>query len=455
MTTNRKKWPFILALFVVMVISAACTKSDTSNEASDGTYPDGKMIIYGYGQPQYTMEYYNNWLERNRDIAPEVEFEMIQTEGEADARQKVVTSFTAGAFKDTADVIQTSPVSMLAMAEGGMLKDLTEYVEPLKDKLIDGAFSELTYDGKIYGLPDAVRPQVLFYNQEIFDKYNIDPNEMDTMEGYLEVGRKLKEASNGEVYLSYVDPGSLTWRYYGRRGLMPQAEAKIWDDEGNVVIDTDPGARKAFETIETLVNEDLVLKSAIMEAPLYDATRKGQVATYYIGAFWDEFLRKNLADMEGNWRVMPAPMYEDIGKRGAAVSSMFSLVDKPDANYAGLFQKLWNDFHFDSAERKKWTESMVEQDAPYANPIAKELLKEEFWKEPADYYGGQSFREAEGAGLENAAKNLRITTDDAEADIIISAELEKFIAGDQSMEEAISKMGENLRAKIGSTTPVK
>lgn len=452
---KQKKWTLILFLSIIMAISAACGKEDASDGPEEGVYPKGKMIIYGYGQPQYTMEYYNNWLERNRDIAPEVEFEMIQTQGEADARQKVVTSFTAGAFEDTADVIQTSPVSMLAMAEGGMLKDLTDYVKPLEDKMVEGALEGLTYEGKIYGLPDAVRPQLLFYNQELFDKYNIDPNEMDTIEGYLEVGRKLKEASEGKVYLSYVDPGSLTWRYYGRRGLMPQAEAKIWDDEGNVVIDTDAGARRAFETIETLVSENLVLKSAIMEAPLYDATRNGEVATYYIGAFWDEFLRKNLGDMEGNWKVMPAPMYKDIGKRGAPVSSMFSLVAKPDAKYDELFQQLWNDFHFDSAERKKWTESMVEQNAPYANPIAKELLEEEFWKESADYYGGQSFREAEGAGLENAAKNLRITIDDAEADTIISAELEKFIAGNQSMDEAISNMGENLRTKIGSTTPVK
>ena len=41
------------------------------------------------------------------------------------------------------------------------------------------------------------------------------------MEGYIEAGRQLKEKSNGEVYLSYIDPTSKTWRYWGRRGLMP------------------------------------------------------------------------------------------------------------------------------------------------------------------------------------------------------------------------------------------
>ena len=424
-----------------------------STAASD-VFPAGKLVIYGYGQPQFLAEFYNNWLTRNKDIAPNVTIDIIQTEGEADARQKVVTSFASGAYNELPDVIQTAPVSMIDMAEGGILMDLTDFIAPLEDQFVDGALNQLKYKGKIYGLPDSVRPQLLFYNKKIFDQYGIDPAEMDTVEGYIEVGRKLKEASNGKVYLSYVDPGSLIWRYYGRRGFMPQANAKIWDDQGNVVIDTDPGAKLALGTIETLVNEGLLLKSDIMKPPLYDATRNGEVATYGIGAFWDEFLRKNVSDMEGDWRVMPAPMYKDVQKRGAPVSSMFSLIKKPNADYAELFKKIWYDFHFDAKERQVWTESMESQNAPYANPITKSLLADAFWKAPSPFYGGQSFREMEGKGLENGAANLRITTSDAEADLIISAELEKFIAGAQGMDEAIANMGKNLRAKIGKATPV-
>lgn len=430
------------------------TDSSSPSAPVESKFPAGKLVIYGYGQPQFLAQFYNSWLTRNNDIAPDVTIDVIQTEGEADARQKVVTSFASGAYNELPDVIQTAPISMIDMAEGGILMDLTDYMAPLEDQFVDGALDQLKYKGKIYGLPDSVRPQLLFYNKKIFDQYGIDPAEMDTVEGYIEVGRKLKEASKGKVYLSYVDPGSLTWRYYGRRGFMPQAGAKIWDDQGNVVIDTDPGAKLALGTIKTLVNEGLLLKSDIMKPPLYDATRNQEVATYGIGAFWDEFLRKNVSDMAGDWRVMPAPMYKDVQKRGAPVTSMFSLIKKPDADYAELFKKIWYDFHFDAKERQVWTESMESQNAPYANPITKSLLADEFWKAPSPFYGGQSFREMEGKALENGATNLRITTSDAEADLIISAELEKFIAGAQSMDEAIANMGKNLRAKIGQATPV-
>ena len=42
-----------------------------------------------------------------------------------------------------------------------------------------------------------------------------------------------------------------------------------------------------------------------------------------------------------------------------------------------------------------------------------------------------------------------MTPQDAEADEIISAELEKYVAGNQSMSEAIANMDKNLKAKIG------
>ena len=45
-----------------------------------------------------------------------------------------------------------------------------------------------------------------------------------------------------------------------------------------------------------------------------------------------------------------------------------------------------------------------------------------------------------------------VTPQDAEADTIISAELEKYVAGDQSMDDAIANMQKNLEAKIGKAT---
>lgn len=64
-------------------------------------------------------------------------------------------------------------------------------------------------------------------------------------------------------------------------------------------------------------------------------------------------------------------------------------------------------------------------------------------------------REMEGKCLENGAPNLMITPQDAEADEIITAELENYVAGNQTIEEAIANMDKNLKAKIGTAEVIK
>lgn len=42
-----------------------------------------------------------------------------------------------------------------------------------------------------------------------------------------------------------------------------------------------------------------------------------------------------------------------------------------------------------------------------------------------------------------------VTPSDAEADEIISAEIEKYVAGEQTMDEAIANMDRELKIRIG------
>ena len=413
------------------------------------TYPEGTITIYGTGQPQYLQEYFDAWLERHQDIAKGVKIEIVQTEGHAQSRENITLTALSGAIEDLPDATYLDPVNIMDLAQGGLLCDETEFLEPILGEMVDGAADDATIEGKIYGLPDSVRPNVLFYNQEIFEKYDVDPAMMNTFEGYIEAGRQLKEKSDGIVYLSYISPSNKTWRYWGRRGMMPQANARIWDEEGNVVIGEDEGTKLAFNTLDTMYSEGLLMKTEIMEPALYDAINNQEVATFYIGAFWDEFMRKNCQPTAGQWRAMPSPVFEEVGTAGAPVSSYFCIVNKGDNVYRGLLEQMWKDFHFDTESRNEWVKSMESQNAPYSNPISLNMLEDEFWKEPSEFYGGMSFREVESQCLENGSKNLIVTPQDAEADEIISAELETYVAGNQTMEEAIANMDKNLKAKIG------
>lgn len=445
----------IAAVLSAAMVMGTFTGIGAAEVKAEEVYPAGTITIYGTGQPQYLQEYYDAWLEAHRDIAPEVKIEIVQTEGHAQSREKITMTALAGAEDDLPDATYLDPVNIMDLSQAGLLKDETEFLEPYIGQMVDGAATDATINGAIYGLPESARPNVLFYNQEIFDKYGVDPSSMNTFEGYIEAGRQLKEKSGGTVYLSYISPSSKTWRYWGRRGLMPQANAKIWDEDGQIVFGSDEGTKLALGTLDTLYSEGLLLKSEIMEPALYDAINNQEIATIYIGAFWDEFMRKNCQATAGQWRVMPSPVFEEVGKTGAPVSSYFCIVNKGDNVYAGLLEQLWKDFTFDTESRNTWVQSMEEQNAPYANPISLEMLQDDFWKEPSDFYGGMSFREVEGQCLENSAENLVVTPQDAEADEIISAELENYVAGNQTIDEAIAYIDSNLKAKIGEAEIIK
>ena len=168
------------------------------------------------GNPQYRQQWFETWLDNHRDIAPDVKIEFVQTKGTADIREKItMTALPVLPMTFRMQLCQTLLPSR-TIAKAGLLKDETAVPDPLIDKMVDGATTDATISGHIYALPDSVRPQVLFYNKAIFDEYGIDPEMMKTMDGYIEAGRQLKEKSNGEVYLSYIDPTSKTWRYWGR-----------------------------------------------------------------------------------------------------------------------------------------------------------------------------------------------------------------------------------------------
>lgn len=428
----------------------------SGSEAGVTQYPAGTLTIYMNGNPQYRQQYFETWLEEHRDIAPEVEVEFVQVESNADAREKVAMTALAGATEDLPDAVFLDRLNLMDLVEADLLLDETEFLSPLVDKMVDGAVDEGIVQDKMYGLPDSVRPQLLMYNKAIFDQYGIDPEMMATMEGYIEAGRQLKEKSNGEVYLSWIGSNDMTWKCWGRRGLMPQANAKIWDDEGNVIIGQDEGTKLALGTLDTLYSEGLLMRVEMYDPAMYDATNNHQIATYYLGAYWDEFMRQNCQATSGEWRVMSAPVFEEVGTAGAPVSSYMCIVNKgEDTVYQGLLEQIWHDYTFDSASRMAWTESMEEQNAPYSNPISLEMLEDEFWKEPSEYYGGQSFREWEALTLQNGSANLIVTPQDAEGDTIISAEIEKYVAGSQTMEQAIANMDANLKAKIGTAEVVK
>ena len=73
------------------------------------------------------------------------------------------------------------------------LMDLTDAIEPYKDKVVESRLDLYGKDGKYYGFPTHVGTTVAFYNTEALEAAGIDYTAIKTWEDFKNAGVKYKE----------------------------------------------------------------------------------------------------------------------------------------------------------------------------------------------------------------------------------------------------------------------
>ena len=102
----------------------------------------------------------------------------------------------------------SGPGSGGALAEAGLLYDLTDAYEENGWEVYDFAKERVTYDGRVYGIPGEMETVGLYYNVEIFDELGIDPPQ--SLDDLREASQTVQEA--GLIPMAFGDadawPGS-------------------------------------------------------------------------------------------------------------------------------------------------------------------------------------------------------------------------------------------------------
>ena len=81
----------------------------------------------------------------------------------------------------------------------GLLEDLTPFIKP--ELFFKKSLDCFTFDNKIYALPRDVSNFVVYYNKNLFDKYNIPyPDNNWTIKDFVSISKQFKIKSNAEVF---------------------------------------------------------------------------------------------------------------------------------------------------------------------------------------------------------------------------------------------------------------
>ncbi|TDB87688.1 extracellular solute-binding protein [Micromonospora fluostatini] len=161
-----------------------------------------------------------------------VTIEIQPLENEA-FKTKLTTATQAGS---PPDLFQSWGGGVLRQqVDAGLVKDLTDDVQPWIGSLLPAALQPYTIDGRIYGIPFDVGMVGFWYNKDLFAKAGVTETPT-TWAGVLDTVRKIKAAGIVPIALAGKDkwPAHNYWAYLAMRigglsALQQAAETKNFD----------------------------------------------------------------------------------------------------------------------------------------------------------------------------------------------------------------------------------
>lgn len=155
----------------------------------------GRLVLdfYNYATPEFLALYENKLIPAFEKKHPKIKIRLTTSLGDAGYDAKLLTMI---AGKLAPDIFHVTQTNFPFYANKGVLLPLDELLardkvlarDDLYAKLLDG----MTLDGQLLGLPADFSTIIMFYNQDIFDRYGLKyPAGGWTKDDYLEYCRKL------------------------------------------------------------------------------------------------------------------------------------------------------------------------------------------------------------------------------------------------------------------------
>ncbi len=332
---NKKLLSLLMcgALALGMMSVTAFAEEETEGEATavttvgnpDGTHFD--MWTFVDQHAEFYAAMVESWNEENPDEQIEVTF---STYPYSDMHNKLMMSLQAGSgAPDLCDI----EIGQFPNYTGDdcPLYPLTDALAPYEDSLVTSRLDVYSKaDGTRIGVPTHVGATVMYWNAEIFDEYGLDYTSVVTWDDYTELGRQLKEASNGEVYLTSVDTGGTDWLW-----LAMAEYGEDWtgglDGEVNVELES---VQKMLEMQQQWLDEGIAMISTDGQVDLeagYANISAGLIASFPKAMWYMSRFTAYMPEMEGKYDITTCPVFEEgqkcsvgIGGTGTVVTEQCS-----------------------------------------------------------------------------------------------------------------------------------
>lgn len=337
------------------------------------------------------------------------------------------------------DVFALEDAFVRKYVESGLLLDITDVYNEVKDKTIAYQAEVGTYNGKVYGLSWQVTPGAVFYRRSLATKYlgTDDPVEVQkalaNWDKFLETAELLKEKSSGNCYI-VSSTGDLFKPYSSGR-------KDPWVVNGKLVVD--PKAVEYMEMCKVLKDRGLEGRVgqwsegwfAGMKGVLADESgNKKEVFSYFLPTWGLHYvLKTNAPETAGDWAMCAGP----VGYRwGGTWVGAWAKTKNPNAAKELIKYVATDDTFLESWAKD--TGDVVSN----AKVIAK--IKDTF-SEP--FLGGQNHYAEFAEMAKNVNGKLSQGTDQA-IEGIFQESTGAYVNGEKTLEQALADFKEQVAAQL-------
>ncbi|OPF78152.1 sugar ABC transporter substrate-binding protein [Streptomyces antioxidans] len=292
-----------------LALTSALASACGSNTGRDGDDHAGQPVIeqwyHQYGEPGTEQA-----VRRYADAYQKANVQVQWRPGNYDQQ-------TAAALltKSGPDVFEGGPT--LDQIQGGQVVDLTDLLAEAKDDFNPAVLAPKTYRGKIWGVPQVIDTQLLYYRKSLLKDAGVEPPR--SLDALVDAAKELTTRDVKGLFLGNDGgPGVLSGTPLNAAGLT------LVTEDGKVGFD-DPAAARTLLKLRQLYAEKSLLLGAPSDWSDPAAFTQGLTAMQWSGLWALPQVKKALGDDFG---VLPFPRdgahgapAVPVGAYGAAVSA--------------------------------------------------------------------------------------------------------------------------------------
>ncbi|TDQ36953.1 ABC transporter substrate-binding protein [Aureibacillus halotolerans] len=247
---------FIAALLMISfsLVASGCSSAPT---VGTGGGEIKELTFTAWGNPA-ELDVYQRAVDEFNELEDGIEVTLVPSpSGTYD--QSLVTRLQGG---QAPDVFYISDTQIGFLVNNDTLLPLSEFLQSDQSyvdltEFPDTVWGPAKMEGTIYALPPDTNPNLLYYNETIFEELGIPSpqqfyeNGEWTWDTFTEVAEQLKAGGKYAFVQDANATGIYNW-VWANGGQM-------FDEEGNVVIDKDPKTEEAFHYMRSLIDNDYAM----------------------------------------------------------------------------------------------------------------------------------------------------------------------------------------------------